>query len=63
MADMFMVLDILKCSSEVMDYATVCLTYPQANLLLLKEGCVSIVSIYNNGNRVAVINRIKEAQA
>lgn len=60
MADKFTVYDIMKHQSSIMDFKTVCSTYPEANLLLLNEGYISIVSIYNKGKKVAIINRIKE---
>lgn len=61
MADMFTVYDLLKRSKKIMSFATVCATYPWANLALLKESCVSVVTIYKEGKKVAVINRTKEA--
>ena len=60
MADKFAVYDIVKHESEIMDFVTVCSTYPEANLLLLNERYISIISIYNKGKKVAIINRIKE---
>lgn len=60
MAGIFTVYNITKHSSEVMDYQTVCSNYPDVNLSLLKEENILIISIYSGGEKVAVINRVKE---
>lgn len=59
---MFNVYNIIERKSKVMNFKEVCLTYPDARLMLLKEKSISIVSVYNGGNKIAVINRIKEGK-
>lgn len=59
MADMFTVYDLIKKETLTMSYRDICVKYPDTNLLLLKEGSISVISIYKDGDKIAVINKIK----
>lgn len=55
----FRVLDIINRKSTIMDFEEVCLKYPEANLTLLKEEVISVVSIFKDGKKIALINKIE----
>lgn len=57
MSDVFVVYDLETRSSKTMDFDSICSLYPDVDLSLLKEDCISVITIYNKGKRVAVINR------
>lgn len=60
MATLFKVYDIKQRSCSVVDFKTICSYYPDISLEILNESYISILSIYDKGEKIAVINRIKE---
>lgn len=62
MASLFEVYDIARGRQTVMNFEEMCNSYPKANLKLLREESISIISIYSGGEKQAVINRIKEVE-
>lgn len=60
MADMFKVFDIQSGKLSVMNYGTICSTYDKANLSILKAKCISVISVFDRGKKIAIINRLRE---
>lgn len=60
---MFNVYNLIKRSSQIMSFSEILEAFPDSNLLLLRDSCISVISVYENGKKIAVINRIKEEEA
>ncbi len=56
----FLVYDIKNNMSITMTFKDLCKKYPEVDLNILNEKCINIISIYNKGEKIAIINRIKE---
>lgn len=60
MQDLFMVYDLKSRKNDTLTFDDVCKKYPGNNLNFLKGSKISVISIYKSGEKIAVINRIKE---
>ena len=55
----YSVLYLESNENKIFSYDELCYEFPKSYISLLNEDYINIISIYNKGKKVAIINKIK----